>query len=350
MKQKEKDELFAAQLPGILKYHLQMLGDSLRNRKLYEAIKKHVTPETSFLDIGAGTGVWAILAARLGAKRVVAVEIEECLIPILFRHAQANGVADKIEIIHANANDVKLRGKFDVIVSEVFGQDAFGEETLKSFINVRDRFLAPNGVLIPEKMEMYAAPINLTNPILCSPADLPVNFDFINSLRLNYSQEIHFSEREKVKFLGEAKKLFEADFRTVTEAHSLNSYAASWQLDNLREVNAFAVFSHSVFTDEIKMDSYHSQSWSVAKYEFKPFEKEAGEIKFTIMMDASKGNWSVSLPSDPEIKAQNFSPIFAFARTKMAQQTARFRRVNPPKAEKSVRRSSKSKTVRTKRT
>src|SRR5438445_7189271 len=117
MKKKEKDEKFAAGLPGVLIYHQLMLADGVRNKLLYEAIKQNVTSDTNFLDIGAGTGVWAILAAKLGAKRVVAVEIEECLIPIIHKHAQENGVAGKIEIIHANSNDVKIRGRFDVIVS-----------------------------------------------------------------------------------------------------------------------------------------------------------------------------------------------------------------------------------------
>lgn len=337
MKQKEKDEKFAAQLAGNVKSHLQMLGDGVRNRLLYEAVNRCVSSETSFLDIGAGAGVWAILAAQLGAKRVVAVEIEESLIPLIFRHAQENGVADKIEIIHGNADDVKLRGKFDVIVSEVFGQDAFGEATLKSFIKVRDRFLAPGGILIPQKMEMFAVPVKVANTVLSMPAGLTVKTDFINSLRLNYVQEIPFAERETVEFLAEPKKLFEADFRTLSVAHSLYNYAVSWELENLNEANAFAVFSHSIFTGEIKMNSFDSQSWSVAKYEFKPFEQRTGEIKFTVMLDAQKGNWSVSLPSQPEIKAQSFSPVFAFARTKMAHQMTPFRKVKSAKPKKSIK-------------
>jgi SAM-dependent methyltransferase len=331
MHQQEKDEILAAQLPGILKYHQQMLGDGLRNKLLSEAVRRHVTPRTRFLEIGAGAGVWAILAAVLGARKVVAIEIEESLIPMIYRHAQENGVADRIEIVHGNADDVRLRGKFDVVVGEVFGQDAFGEATLRSFINIRERFLAPGGVLIPQKMEMYAVPVKIQNPVREAPAGIPLKCDFVNALRLNYPQEIPFAERARVEFLGERQKLFEADFRTVAEAHSLKSHAAVWQLDNISEVNAFAVFSRSVYTDGIELDSYDSQSWSVAKYEFKPFAQTAGEIKFTIMMDAKKGSWSVGLPSHPEAKAQSFSPVFAFARMKMALETTPRRRVEPEK-------------------
>src|SRR4051812_25376952 len=79
---KERDEHFAAAIPGILNYHGLMLSDGVRNELLYRAITKNVRPGKSFLDIGAGTGVWAILAAKLGAERITAVEVEESLIPV----------------------------------------------------------------------------------------------------------------------------------------------------------------------------------------------------------------------------------------------------------------------------
>ena len=188
--------------------------DGVRNKLIYQAIKKHVTSETKFLDIGAGTGVWAILAAILGAKKVVAVEIEECLIPIIYQHAKENGVADKIEIIHGNSDDVKIRGKFDLIVSELFGGDAFSEATVKSFINLRKRFLAKNGVLIPQKLAMCAVPSKIERSIHDIPADLPIKSDFLKFLKRNYSQHIPLAERPRIKFLAEPQKMVEVDFRT----------------------------------------------------------------------------------------------------------------------------------------
>src|SRR6059036_2728125 len=115
---KKQDEQFASHLPGLLNYHARMLSDGVRNELLKRAIKRSVNKNTTFLDVGAGSGVWAIVAAKLGAKRSVAVEIEEALIPIIFKHAQENGVADRVEIVHGNIDDVKFTGKFDVIVCE----------------------------------------------------------------------------------------------------------------------------------------------------------------------------------------------------------------------------------------
>ena len=202
MNKTEKDQHFAAHVPGVLQYHQNMLSDGLRNELLYEAIKRHVNDDTSFLDIGAGTGVWAILAAKLGAKRVVAVEIEECLIPIIYKHAQENGVADSIEIIHGDSDHVKLRGKFDVIVSELFGQDALGKRTVDSFVNLRDRFLAPGGVLIPQALANYAVPVHAPRSVAEIPAKLPISCAYMRSLKLNYPRNVMLLERQDLSFLA----------------------------------------------------------------------------------------------------------------------------------------------------
>lgn len=325
---KQKDDIFTAHLPGLLHYHQSMLCDGLRNRLLYEAIKRHVNEETNFLDIGAGTGVWAILAAKLGAKRVVAIEIEEALIPLIFRHAQENGVAQKVEIIHANSDHVKLRGKFDVIVSELFGQDALGERVVESFVSLRNRFLAPDGVLIPQKLAMVAAPVYLEKSVETIPAELPLTCNFLKSLKLNYSQMLSLAEREKIKTLAEPKIITEMDFRTIETAPSLKNISAVWQMENVSQANAIAVFNQSTFTDEIMMDSFLSQSWGATAYPFQPFEVEKGELSFNLTMDGAKSIWNVHASDS---KPQNYSPTFAPARIRMAQQMTPHRKFKPPK-------------------
>ena len=325
---KQKDDIFAAHLPGLLHYHQSMLSDGLRNKLLYEAIKTHVNEETNFLDIGAGTGVWAILAAKLGAKRVVAIEIEEALIPLIFRHAQENGVANKIEIIHGNSDHVKIRGKFDVIVSELFGQDALGEGVVKSFVSLRNRFLAPNGVLIPQKLAMVAAPVYLEKSPHIIPAELPISCNFLKSLKLNYSQSLSLEQREKITYLAEPKLITEMDFRTIETAPSFKNISVSWQMDKISEANAIAVFNKSTFTDGIEMDSFLSQSWGATAYPFQPFEIEKGELQFNLTMDGAKSIWNINATAS---KPQNYSPTFAPARIKMAQQMTPHRKFKAPK-------------------
>lgn len=328
---KQKDDILAANLPGLLSYHQLMLCDGTRNKLLYQAIQQHVTPETSFLDIGAGTGVWAILAAKLGAKRVVAIEIEEPLIPIIYKHAQENGVANKIEIIHANSDDVKIRGKFDVIVSELFGQDALGEGTVKSFVSLRNRFLAPNGVLIPQKLTMVAAPVKLSKTIQDVPTDLPISCNYLKTVRYNYSTSLTIDRRKETKILAEPQILTEIDFRTIEKAPDTKSHTVGWKMDNLNEANAIAVFNKSTFTDEIVMDSFDSQSWGASVYEFQPVNETSGELYFNLNSEGAMPIWTVTTKTESGVKPQNYSPTFAPARIKMAQQMTPFRKFKPKK-------------------
>lgn len=328
MNKKEKEALFASRIPGILNYHQKMLADGVRNKLLYEAIKTYVTGETSFLDIGAGTGVWAILAAKLGAKRVVAIELEECLIPIIYRHAQENGVAGKIEIIHGNSDHVKIRGKFDVIVSELFSGDAMSEATTKSFVNLRNRFLAKNGVLIPQKLAMQAVPVYFQKSIQRIPAELPITCSFLKQLKLNYNRALSIEEQEKIEVLAEPESLVEIDFETIESAPSLKNLSASWKMDDLSKANAIVVFGSSTFAEGIVMNSLLSQSWTSMIYEFEPFAEDQGEIRFNVTMDGIKSFWSVSEKSG---NTQNYSPAFPPPRIRMTQQTTPYRKVKAPK-------------------
>lgn len=337
MKKKEKDQIFAAHLAGVLQYHQTMLSDGVRNRLLYDAISRNVTGETRFLDIGAGTGVWAILAARLGAKRVVAVEIEECLIPIIYKQAQENGVADRIEIIHGRSDDVKIRGKFDVIVSELFGGAAFSKITMESFVDLRSRFLAPGGVLIPERLALMAAPVHMPRSIKDVPKELSLSCSFFRSLKLNYSQMLSFAEHHKITYLGEPKTLIDIDFRTVTGEVSLKNLTARWEMDKLDQANAVLIFNKSTFSGDVVMNGFWSQSWNSSVYEFVPFDERSGELTFQLTLDENQGNWSVA-SSAPGSKPQTYAPVFAFTRVRMAQQITRHRKYRPNKGAKKTSR------------
>ena len=330
MKRQDRDEQFAGKVPGVLEYHKKMLADGVRNSLLLKAIKKHVNKETSFLDVGAGTGVWAVIAAKLGAKRVVAIEVEECLIPIIHKHAQENGVGDRIEIVHGDSNNVKLRGKFDCIVSELFGGNAFGKETVESFVDLRNRFLAKDGVLIPQGLDCYAVPVFVDDSVETVPAKLPITCEFLKSLKRNYSRTADLDSRRRIKFLSEPKRLVELDFRTIEIPPALD-FTAEWKLRNISKANAFAMFNASIFTEEIRMNSFDSQSWGTSIFEFKPFKEKAGTIKLDLKME-EKTMWTVSIPSNGNLKPETYAPAFAIARLRMNQKMTPYKKYGAPKA------------------
>ena len=97
-----------------------MIADHLRMAAYADALRRSVTPESMVIDIGTGTGVMAILACQLGARRVCAIEPDD-VIQLARKVAADNGFADRIEFIQALSTDVKLPELADVIVSDVRG-------------------------------------------------------------------------------------------------------------------------------------------------------------------------------------------------------------------------------------
>lgn len=70
------------------------------------------------LDYGCGTGILAILAARLGAAHIEAVDIEEESYLNTLDNAQLNGVAEAVEARHGILSDVQGTG-FDGILANI---------------------------------------------------------------------------------------------------------------------------------------------------------------------------------------------------------------------------------------
>lgn len=307
-----EDAQFFSHVQQILLYHQGLLRDEARNTLFHEALKRHVTPETKVLDIGAGSGVWAIAAAKLGAKKVVAIESDTAMIPLILAHAQENGVSHKIEIVYGNSFEINLPDKFEIVISETIGNEAFDENIINIMIDARKRFLAENGVLIPQKLALAVAPAHL-NTETDTPVGIDVKTDFLKNLALNLNHKI--TDRNQLRILGEAVKIIEVDLRDVAQEPIFNG-TAKWNLENVAEANVFTLTAESELTDGIILDTWNTSSWSPVACRFNPFDCGKGEIEFNLDLSQNQFHWTVSLPSVPDEASQSFSPFFAYSRLK----------------------------------
>lgn len=138
-----------------------MLEDHVRTGAYYDAITNPANAACfagkTVLDVGAGSGILAIFAAKAGAKKVYAVEATP-----MARHARAlvaaNGLADTIEVIQGTVESVTLPEKVDVIVSEWMGYLLVRESMLDSVLAARDAWLKPGGSLWPSSARLFLAP------------------------------------------------------------------------------------------------------------------------------------------------------------------------------------------------
>jgi protein arginine N-methyltransferase 1 len=138
--------------------HARMLHDDRRTSDYVAALQKAVRPEDIVLDIGTGSGVLAIAAARAGARHVYAVEASD-IADVAERVFAANGVQDRVTLIRGWSREVELPEPADVLVAEVIGNEPLEEEILETTLDARSRLLKPDGRLIPHTLELVARPL-----------------------------------------------------------------------------------------------------------------------------------------------------------------------------------------------
>jgi 2-polyprenyl-3-methyl-5-hydroxy-6-metoxy-1,4-benzoquinol methylase len=145
-------------VPMRIEYHRTMLADRVRNQAFFEALKRVIVPgKTRVADIGCGTGILGFMAARLGAKQVFLLEKSE-IVDIAKKLAKHNKIRN-IEIVPAHSRDVEPPDRVDVVVSETLGNYAFEENIVETLSDARDRYLEPDGILIPGKVQQFVTPV-----------------------------------------------------------------------------------------------------------------------------------------------------------------------------------------------
>jgi protein arginine N-methyltransferase 1 len=134
----------------------QMIADRVRMDPYAYALKAAIGPDSVVLDIGAGTGIHALLACKFGARHVYAIEPNEA-IHLARELAQANGFGDRITFIHDFSTQVTLPERADVIVSDLRGVLPLFGAHIPAVVDARQRHLAPGGRLIPKRDNLWVA-------------------------------------------------------------------------------------------------------------------------------------------------------------------------------------------------
>ena len=295
-------------LRGILDYHRGLLGDRKRNRAFYRALEKHVTPSSTVLDIGSGTGIWAVAAARLGARRVVAVESERLLIPVIHELARENGVQGKVHVVRGDSRRLALGERFDVVVSEMIGCQAFDEDIVAILADARERFLKPRGVLIPRSIALVAAPCALPTNRGLTPRGVPLRFDSFLALARNVPAS---TESVPLRVVSRPAELIRVDLATTRRRPALHGLTARWQLDRGRRVDCVAVWVRAVMTEGITLDTFPGTHWPPTAYPLEPIVAKGGILAVDLNLSLRRPHWKARVLGDGET-VQAFSPLFAY--------------------------------------
>ena len=134
-----------------------MLKDEVRTRAYMDAIMQnpHLFKDKVVMDVGCGTGILSMFAAKAGAKKVYGIECSG-IITQAKQIVKDNKLDHVVELIHGKLEEITLPvDKVDIIISEWMGYALLYESMLDSVLYARDKWLAPDGILYPDKANIY---------------------------------------------------------------------------------------------------------------------------------------------------------------------------------------------------
>lgn len=146
--------------------YLDMLNDVDRNRAFNAAIRKAVTAPCHVIDIGAGTGLLAMMAAEAmaecGGDSQALISACESYLPmgkLMRRVLQANSMDKRVRIHHKRSDGlrvgVELPRKADIMVSEILDSELLGEGLLPTLQHAHDMLLVDNPKSVPHRATIY---------------------------------------------------------------------------------------------------------------------------------------------------------------------------------------------------
>jgi protein arginine N-methyltransferase 1 len=276
--------------------HDRLLADRVRVGAYQKAIEKHVKPGDVVLDLGTGSGLLALLAAKAGAARVYAID-HGPLIAGARAVAEDNGLK-AVEFLQVNSRRFTCPEKVDVILQEQIGDALFEEDMIGNVSDVRDRLLRPGGIILPSRFELSIDPVQLREPrpFAWEQVISGIRFSALRKLANEQAATYRFKPllpTEFDHFLTRSEPVLSFDLRSVRPRDDLPP-----SIDYRRPViaagrlNGYCVHFRARFDDEIAFSTSPFEphtSWRNPLLRTETAKKSAGE---SVVLRLDAPDWS----------------------------------------------------------
>lgn len=122
-----------------------------------ENLEKYVKEDSVVFDIGCGSGILGICAAKLGAKEVIGIDIDEVAVKVAKENIDKNHVGSNMTAIKGNlADDIDPSKKADVVVANIMADIVmFLIKDVRSFLKDSGKFIS-SGIILDKVDEVVA--------------------------------------------------------------------------------------------------------------------------------------------------------------------------------------------------
>ena len=294
-------------------FYGQMLADASRMEAYTAALSRAVKPDSVVMDLGCGPGIFALLACKLGARRVYAVEPEN-IIGLAREAAAVNGFSDRIDFFEKLSTEVTVPEPATIIISDLRGVLPLFEQNIPSIIDARKRLLAPGGVLIPQRDVLWAAVIEAPEQYeeIVGPWGNQFGLDLAAGRRL-VTNTWRKSRIKREQLLTDPVRWSTLDYYEVSSPDVRGEI--SWQAARRGTAHGLAVWFDSELADDIRFSNHPGASETIYGIGFFPFSQpvEVSEgDRITILLAADLVNdgyvwrWDTEVLGKASFKQSSF--------------------------------------------
>jgi len=138
---------------------VSLLSQKSRIRKFVRAIDTSVTEGDYVIELGAGSGIFSLLAAKAGAEKVTGIDINSSSISYARQAAKENNQDETVEFVAAHYLDFKPEKEADVVICEMLSSMLLVEQQVTASFHAVSSLLREGGTIVPKGARVYVFPV-----------------------------------------------------------------------------------------------------------------------------------------------------------------------------------------------
>ncbi|KAF3937052.1 hypothetical protein ABW19_dt0202008 [Dactylella cylindrospora] len=249
--------------------HETMLKDTVRTEAYRDFIyeNKHVFKDKIVLDVGCGTGILSMFCAKAGAAKVFAVDNSN-IINKARENVYENGLDGIITCIRGKVEEIVLPVKqVDIIVSEWMGYCLLYEAMLDSVLYARDKYLAPDGLMVPSECKLLIAAMHDSDYMNDNVHFWNNVYGFrMSGMKDRIKEEVVIAHLKPTSFASEPVVFLNLPLHTIKIEELVFTKKFEVEIkDNVETLDAFVIYFDNYFATsrgEGVSDTARAEKWS----------------------------------------------------------------------------------------